>query len=214
MVKSIRDIINKVNNNNNNEKKKNDKKNNMSKTTNKVLVGFDAEWPPKYDGSKTRVSLVQLAIETQVWLVDVRLLEELEEEEEDSRRLVPTGLLLDQVLTHVMTSNQFVKIGHGVRIDIKECRRSYPRAKCFASGSAGKNVVELTAMWKNSKRNRGDPIPASLSDMAQKILKKPLDKSCAMSDWGRRPLSNAQVHYAALDAHVALKIAEGLSYYP
>ncbi|KAF1774066.1 Ribonuclease H-like domain [Phytophthora cactorum] len=41
---------------------------------------------------------------------------------------------------------------------------------------------------------------------AQYILGLPLDKRARMSDWERRPLTQAQLHYAALDAHVLVQI--------
>lgn len=45
-----------------------------------------------------------------------------------------------------------------------------------------------------------------LSLLAEKICGKPLDKSVRMSNWNRRPLSEDQLQYAALDAHVLLVI--------
>ena len=37
------------------------------------------------------------------------------------------------------------------------------------------------------------------------------NKAVRMSDWGRRPLTDAQVHYAALDAWVLVELHRRLS---
>lgn len=50
----------------------------------------------------------------------------------------------------------------------------------------------------------------SLSMMAEVCLGKPLDKQCQVSRWGRRPLSERQLQYAALDALVSLLVYEHL----
>lgn len=45
---------------------------------------------------------------------------------------------------------------------------------------------------------------AGLSHVVERILGKPVDKSMQVSNWELRPLSEAQVKYAAQDAHVLL----------
>jgi hypothetical protein len=50
----------------------------------------------------------------------------------------------------------------------------------------------------------------SLSTLAQSVLGRPLDKSVRASDWSRRPLSEQQMKYCALDAQAALLIFRGL----
>ncbi|KAF1329699.1 putative uclease mut-7, partial [Globisporangium splendens] len=46
----------------------------------------------------------------------------------------------------------------------------------------------------------------ALTGIAELYLGKPLDKRARMSNWERRPLTRAQLHYAALDAHVLVQI--------
>ncbi|CAI5725017.1 unnamed protein product [Hyaloperonospora brassicae] len=66
--------------------------------------------------------------------------------------------------------------------------------------------------WKK-KRSKTDITDASvkpsrlgLAAIAETYLGFPLDKRVRMSDWERRPLTQAQLHYAALDAHVLVQI--------
>jgi len=59
-----------------------------------------------------------------------------------------------------------------------------------------------------SRRLRGRNIPGghSLSVVCQRELGKPLDKTEQTSNWQRRPLSQSQIAYAALDAEVLLQL--------
>ncbi|KAJ8508791.1 hypothetical protein ON010_g18837 [Phytophthora cinnamomi] len=80
-------------------------------------------------------------------------------------------------------------------------------ANSEASGSDSK-----PRKWKN-KRSKTGPHDASakssrlgLTAIAETYLGLPLDKRARMSDWERRPLTPAQLQYAALDAHVLVQI--------
>ncbi|MGH9900740.1 MAG: HRDC domain-containing protein [Pyrinomonadaceae bacterium] len=46
----------------------------------------------------------------------------------------------------------------------------------------------------------------SLASVAEHLLGLPLDKTLQRSNWRRRPLTRQQIEYAALDAHVTLKV--------
>ncbi|MFN0086755.1 MAG: HRDC domain-containing protein [Blastocatellia bacterium] len=50
-----------------------------------------------------------------------------------------------------------------------------------------------------------------LASVSAHLLGIPLDKTQQRSDWLRRPLSRIQLDYAALDAHIALKVFEELA---
>ncbi|KAI9907823.1 hypothetical protein PsorP6_004811 [Peronosclerospora sorghi] len=59
------------------------------------------------------------------------------------------------------------------------------------------------ARSNNSKKydTSTKPTPSSLVAVAEKYLGLSLDKRMRMSDWEHRPLTQAQLYYAALDAH-------------
>jgi hypothetical protein len=50
-----------------------------------------------------------------------------------------------------------------------------------------------------------------LADVCHRELRRRIDKSQQMSDWARRPLTQQQVEYAALDAEVLIPLYEALS---
>jgi ribonuclease D len=50
----------------------------------------------------------------------------------------------------------------------------------------------------------------SLASVIEHLFGVPLDKSLQMSNWRRRPLTRAQLHYAAADARVTLRVYEEL----
>jgi ribonuclease D len=55
----------------------------------------------------------------------------------------------------------------------------------------------------------GAPLSAtSLSKACEAFLGRPLLKTEQTSDWDRRPLSPAQLQYAALDAHASLALLD------
>ncbi|CAI5727159.1 unnamed protein product [Peronospora effusa] len=65
--------------------------------------------------------------------------------------------------------------------------------------------------WKNkrsktSKNGTSVKPSLSLTAVAETYLGLPLDKRVRMSDWERRPLTQTQLYYAALDAHVLVQI--------
>ncbi len=51
----------------------------------------------------------------------------------------------------------------------------------------------------------------SLASVSEHLLGVSLDKTYQQSDWRRRPLSRAQLDYAALDAQIALRVFQELS---
>jgi ribonuclease D len=52
--------------------------------------------------------------------------------------------------------------------------------------------------------------PLRLSDLVSTVLERPMDKSETLSDWSKRPITPAQLAYAAADAEVLGELAEAL----
>lgn len=70
-------------------------------------------------------------------------------------------------------------------------------------------AVRATKMWRRGPNNGGPP---SLRRACTCLLQQRLDKDgLQCSDWDARPLSQAQLAYAALDAEVLLRLASVLS---
>lgn len=81
----------------------------------------------------------------------------------------------------------------------------------FERGVLGKLGCRITSVFDTlsvSRRLRGYRIPGghSLGAVCRRELGLALDKSYQTSDWSRRPLSNAQLNYAALDAEVLIDL--------
>jgi ribonuclease D len=50
--------------------------------------------------------------------------------------------------------------------------------------------------------------PTRLSVVAEAVLGRPMAKAATLSDWAKRPLSEAQLHYAVEDVRILLPLAE------
>ncbi|KAG3164814.1 hypothetical protein PI126_g4925 [Phytophthora idaei] len=85
-------------------------------------------------------------------------------------------------------------------------------ANSSAANSEASGTEARLRKWKHkrSKTSGSDASAKSsrlgLAAIAETYLSLPLDKRARMSDWERRPLTQAQLHYAALDAHVLVQI--------
>ncbi len=75
------------------------------------------------------------------------------------------------------------------------------------AGFAVAGLVDTLRLARRTLRLRS----FSLASVSEHLLGLPLDKTYQQSDWRRRPLSRAQLDYAALDAKIALRVYQELT---
>ncbi|NXJ79042.1 MUT7 Exonuclease, partial [Trogon melanurus] len=175
------------------------------------VVGIDMEWRPSFGTvGKPRVSLLQIALKDEVFLLDLpRLLEQAKTEDEKER--LPRFI-------HVLYSDAAItKLGYGMSGDLSSLA-----ATCSAlkdTNKQARGVVDLLTVDKQvnvlspeqSCEERGFRQPEKgLSLLVQHVLGKPLDKTEQLSNWEKRPLREEQILYAASDAYCLLEVYEKL----
>lgn len=174
-------------------------------------VGIDAEWRPDAGSGfvQSKCSVLQLACQGYAFVFDLMELSMSD---------------LEELFRHVFASRGITKLGFGLDGDIKRLRWSFPDVHCFDDFM---NVLDFSiddkqrqdhsihdhvtttkaaAADKHKLRRR----QKGLSAYAQEVLGLPLNKQQQRSDWERRPLSSAQIAYAALDAYVLLMLHQQL----
>ena len=159
-------------------------------------VGIDAEWPPGAPGPAT---VLQLAGRQCVYIVDLPSL----------AVLCPAKLA--DALSALLRDESIVKVGCGF------ASSDLPRLAALhdtyglrgASLCSARAVVDLGRA--ESHLGQGNKlICGGLNSLVRARLGCRLDKSEQCSAWGRRPLSAAQLHYAALDAYVGLLLYDSI----
>ncbi|KAK9833570.1 hypothetical protein WJX81_006966 [Elliptochloris bilobata] len=145
-------------------------------------VGLDVEWRPGREGcTQPPASLLQVATRERVWLVDLMALR--------------GGPGLAHVLPQLLRAPTAVKLGCSLSSDLT----ALARVGCSAAGAAP---------LLDTRRRRTE---IALSTISERVLGRPLNKAMQTSDWEARPLSPAQVAYAALDAHALVRIYDALA---
>lgn len=144
-------------------------------------IGFDTETKPAFKkGEVHPVSLLQLGVENKVYLF----------------RLNKCGLTPS--LRRLLASEKNVKIGVGIRDDVKFLRRLAD----FRPGS----FVDLQAYAVNFGIEE-----KSFSKLMAIIFEVKISKRQRTSNWEAPVLSEAQIRYAATDAWGALRMYRKLS---
>jgi hypothetical protein len=173
-------------------------------------VGVDTEWKPM--ATKTRhmdLGLLQLATKDAIFLLDMAALPQ----------FVPDAMFIE-LAERLFASAEVLTLGYAVEGDIEVLALACP---CMHDAlTRPQRVVDLMAfdhtlqrLELEAKRDASsgsssqfveveETTRKGLSKLIQKYTGKPLDKSNQMSDWGRRPLRQEQIIYAALDAYCLL----------
>ncbi|NWW49857.1 MUT7 Exonuclease, partial [Pedionomus torquatus] len=175
------------------------------------VVGIDMEWKPSFGTvGKPRVSLLQIALKDEVFLLDLpRLLEQAESEGEKEK--------LPHFIQMLYSDAAITKLGYGMSGDLSSLASTCSALRDTDKQARG--VVDLLKVDKQvdvlspeqSCEDRGFRQPEKgLSLLVQHVLGKPLDKTEQLSNWEKRPLREEQILYAASDAYCLLEIYEKL----
>jgi ATP-dependent helicase Lhr and Lhr-like helicase len=89
----------------------------------------------------------------------------------------------------------------------------YAEFECEVLGRHGLAINRIVDTRALSRRARGEDASGghSLRALCARELNVDLDKTEQAGDWSRRPLTESQVAYAALDAEVLLQLYEQFS---
>lgn len=154
------------------------------------VVAFDAEWVPDFKyGSDNPISVLQLAFPSsrKVYVLQLGRL----------------GKRLPQEVQLMLVNPDVLKVGFAV--NHKDAQKLMRTGIAVTQGSVvdvqPRSAESLGISW-------GKQQSLSLRRAAKELLGCELlkDKRCACSDWSSEHLTHEQVHYAALDAWVALRL--------
>ena len=172
-----------------------------------ILVGIDTETKPTFvpkrfqKGGPNPTSLIQIATRApngheKVFVVDLLKIS----------ASAPLLFALDSMLQKVLLNEKCIKMGQGLTADMRELAMSYPNVKAFR---LSKSVLETHDVVKYLYPEIKNPM--SLKNLVKQYLNCNLIKTQQLSDWSRRPLTTAQMHYAACDALVLLRLYDAMS---
>ncbi|XP_065569581.1 uncharacterized protein LOC136032986 isoform X1 [Artemia franciscana] len=175
------------------------------------LLAIDAEWPPTFDSFETTsASVLQIATTSQVYILDVISLQK-----------SLTGKQKEDFLNSFYTEKSLI-IGFSFSEDLNKLEKLFPGIKEKQGSSS--NLLDLLKLWGLIKKNKPEVLPykdlpaeqdvrrkGGLSELVRQCFDVTLDKREQLSNWSRRPLTNAQVLYAASDAYVLIQIYELIS---
>ncbi|MFO7999809.1 MAG: 3'-5' exonuclease [Marinilabilia sp.] len=148
----------------------------VKELTKKKTVGFDTETKPSFKkGVSHKVALLQISTDEEAFLF----------------RLNKTGL--NGPLTELMASPDILKVGVGIRDDLRALRQLNPFTP--------RGFVELQEVVPDY----GIEV-LSLKNLAGLLLGIRVSKRQRLSNWEAGQLTEGQIIYAATDAWVALQI--------
>ncbi|XP_055257236.1 exonuclease mut-7 homolog isoform X3 [Moschus berezovskii] len=168
------------------------------------VVGVDLEWRPSFGtGGRPRVSLMQVAVEGHVFLLDL------------PRLSSPAGgqapHAFSRLMSRLLSDPSITKLGYGMAGDLRSLGASYPAlAQAGQKLQGGLDLLQVHRQMRVADRPApavdGAAGPRGLSLLVQQVLGKPLDKTQQLSNWDRRPLGEGQLVYAAADAYCLLEV--------
>jgi len=114
-------------------------------------------------------------------------------------------LEFDAIMKPSFENDSIIKIGQGLLQDIKELQQSYPYMTSFHNVNG---ILDTATLMRHLH-------PEVLTNLSLKkivalYLHFMLVKSQQLSDWGRRPLQEKQITYAACDCLVLLRLYDAM----
>ncbi|XP_059782121.1 exonuclease mut-7 homolog isoform X2 [Balaenoptera ricei] len=168
------------------------------------VVGVDLEWRPSFGaGGRPQASLMQVAVEGRVFLLDL------------PRLSSPAGgqapQAFSRLVSRLLADPSITKLGYGMAGDLRSLGASCPalaQAEKQLQGSVDLLQVhrQMRAADRPAPGVDGAAGPRGLSLLVRQVLGKPLDKMQQLSNWDRRPLGEGQLVYAAADAYCLLEV--------
>ena len=159
------------------------------------VVGIDAEWRPHAASGEWPVAVLQVSSRHRVFVIDMLALFAAWVADHDDA-VSALQLSVGALWAHPGV----VKAGFGLTHDVQRCCESYPEWTALLGRLHP--VVHLDQFLDDSG--------ASLSSLTKRVLGAGLDKTQQASDWQARPLTDAQLVYAALDARVLVQLYDVL----
>ncbi|XP_015236544.1 PREDICTED: exonuclease mut-7 homolog [Cyprinodon variegatus] len=176
------------------------------------IVGVDMEWQPTFGcASSQKVSLIQLAMLDQVFLLDL-----------SAKAFCQQPDLLGFIRALYSEPN-ILKLGYSMSGDLKCLSATWPELSEEPLKMEGfLDLLRVHQKIQCGKVNRlpsgprevlvgEDSAEKGLSLLVQQVLGKPLDKTQQMSNWEKRPLRISQIRYAVADAYCLLDVFSTLS---
>ena len=183
------------------------------------VVGLDAEWRPH---KHSPVALLQVAVRHRAFLVDVSTLMK---RPGDDGYVPGNEEAFDSFLRDLFAAEEIVRLGFGFAYDLQRLRRGYagrlhsleiseseddgrkrePIVSEFGETGhpvLGDAVVDVKAVALCAFPGKQKLVRVGLATVVSSVLGAYVDKTEQCSDWERRPLTDAQIDYAAADAHV------------
>lgn len=151
-------------------------------------LGLDAEWRP---GDNTPVALLQIATREEVFLID--LLATAPRSAGES-----LNVATDELLKAVLWSEGVYKLGFSFAYDVKRMKASYSHLSVWEEKS--RNLVDVKQLAYAAMPNK-TPLRCGLAVLTRQVIGCLLDKKEQCSDWGKRPLTESQMAYAAADGY-------------